>query len=188
MVKLKRLLGALLVLALGIPVVYAAQNIIQKDSGGAVWQDGRVKAPFNEVQVGGAIFVDITDINSPGNTFVVSPKSGYIKDIYLSVDAKSTGATTVVTFLTRPETGGDINAGTFRNISSGSSPGGGPSDFHIQQSVMGWASAIHFPTSRRALGGATQVFNFITQGSVLEINTDGAGSNTVPAHLTIIIE
>lgn len=188
MLKLQRLFGALLLLALGCSVAYAAQNIIQKPSGGAVWQDSRTKAPYNEVQVGGAIFVDMTDVNSPNDAFVVSPKSGWIKDIFMSIDAKSTGATTVITFFTRNETGGDPNAGTFTNISSGNSPAGGPSRFEVHQSLVGWASAIHFPTGRAMLGGATQVRNWITQGSTIDIRSDGAGSNTVPAHFVIIIE
>ena len=191
---IKRLLLAAFLVLTGVGAVLAKQDLIQKDRGGAVWRDYRTK-PFTDVPIGGAIFVGVSDISQGGTTFVVSPKSGFIRKIWMTIDSLSTMTTTFVTFYTRNETIGNPasagqvgpvynpNVGVFKPISAGSSILGGPSQIEIQTTNF-----LRLSTSVSFLGYISGNTNWITQGSVLAIGSDGQGSNTVPAHFTILIE
>ena len=197
---IKRLLLAAFLVLTGVGAVLAKQDLIQKDRGGAVWRDYRTK-PFTDVPIGGAIFVGVSDISQAGTTFVVSPKSGFIRKIWMTTDSLSTMTTTIISFLTRNETLGNPasagqsgvvynpNVGAFKPISDGSSVqpagslAGGPSQIQIQTT-----NALRIATSVSFFGYISGNTNWITQGSVLAINSDGQGSNTVPAHFVILIE
>lgn len=193
----KILLAVFLVLTAAFPVL-AKQDLIQKDRGSAAWKDCRTK-PCTEVPIGGAMFVGISDINQAATTFAVAHKSGFIRRIWLTTDGLSTITTTFVRFYTRNETrspnpepsGYSPNTGVFKPISSGSSIqpltlgtlAGGPSLIEIQTT-----NALRIATSVSFMGYISGNTNWITQGSVIAIESGGEGSNTVPAHVIIVIE
>lgn len=186
---MKRIIQALVVLCLTAGVAFASWNIQQRSDGSAVWVDQAGRT----VPVGDSgLTTYMADLSTQSTSYVVSQKSGYIRKIYLTAGAQSTMLTSTVTFLIAHGdfgiASGTTGSAIFRAVSSGSTPISqgniyGPSSIAVQTSgYAGWTSSVIFPSN---LKNRT---NWVTQGSVIAINTDGAGSSTVPGYFTIVIE
>jgi len=186
---MKRIIQALVVLCLTAGVAFAGWNIQQRPDGSAVWVDGS----GNTAPVGDSgLTTYMADLSTQSTAYVVTQKSGYIRKIYLTAGAQSTNLTSTVTFLIAHGdwsiASGTTGSAVFKAVSSGSTPISlgniyGPSSIQVQTTgYAGWTSSVIFPSN---LAGRT---NWVTAGSVIAINTDGAGSSTVPGTFTIVIE
>ena len=186
---MKRIIQALVVLCLTAGVAIANWNIQQRGDGSAVW----VNQSGDTVPVGDSgLTTYMADLSTQSTSYVVTQKSGYIRKIYLTAGAQSTMLTSNVTFLIAHGDFGIANNTTgyavFKPVSAGStsiSLGNiyGPSGIAVQTSgYAGWTSSVIFPNN---IVGRT---NWVTAGTTIAINTDGAGSSTVPGYFTIVIE
>ena len=177
----KGLLLAFLGIGLITSVAWAAQNLKQKDTGAAVFEDTRTIAPYNQAPAGDSgLTVHVTDFSDPMTTFVVSGKSGFIRKIFLVANGNSGPSTTTVNFYVENT---QANTNQFRLVSSGVATGYPFTTIQIKTSSFGgWVSSITFPPYIRSRS------NWVTQGSVIGVQSDGAGTSVVSGTVTIVIE
>ena len=169
---MKRLLVALLGLALSSLAAQARWEIQQKGTGAAVWKSGDgVEYPTGP----GMLLVELTSLATPGTTYVVTHKPGKVKKIY----AVASG--TFATGATAPALTFHVSAGTtslFKPISRG----------------LG-ASLSMVTTYAGAVGSVTpsDIDINVVQGGVIAIYSNGSGANPgtntlLRGFITIIIE
>lgn len=100
------------------------------------------------------------DISTAGQVYVVAPEAGNIREIYSVIDGAIGTANAV---LTSKIGGTAVTNGAITVAYSGSAAGDVDSCF---------------PTAA----------NYVTAGQAIEIETNGASTNTVPVTFTIVIE
>lgn len=107
-----------------------------------------------------AITAYMDDISTIGQVYVVAPYAGEIKEIWSVIDGALGTANAVLT----PKIGGTaVTGGAITVTQDGSAAG----DVDVS-----------YPTAA----------NSVTAGQAIEIETNGASTNTVPVHFTIVIE
>ena len=107
-----------------------------------------------------AITAYMDDISTSGQVYVVAPFAGEIREIWSTIDGAIGTANAVLT----PKIGGTaVTGGVITVTQSGSAAG----DVDVA-----------YPTAARS----------VTAGQAIEIETNGASTNTVPVHFTIVIE
>lgn len=104
--------------------------------------------------------VEIEDISTAGQSYVVCPTNGTVAEIYSVINGALDGANAVLT----PKIGGTaITGGAITVAYSGSAAGDVDSSF---------------PTA----------LNTVTAGQAIEIETDGGSTNTVKCFVTFLIK
>ena len=156
---------------------FAGWNIQQKDTGGTVWVDQNA----NSTPVGGGsvINIRISDISTAATEYVVSRRAGRIVALYGVSMSPGAGGNAVDNTITLWLEAAATN-GNFSQVSGAS----------ITLSALSDAGTDEADTTGigEVAGGGAGESDAVTQGQVIGINTNGSGTGTTPAMITIVIE
>lgn len=182
-----RFLALFLVGLLLATPAFAGWNIRQKDTGATTWIDEN----GDEVPVGGGSILNVrlSDISTAATEFIISRKSGKIVSVYAVSMSPGSGSTAVDNTIT-------VQLAALANRAAGGAVQS--TDYFTQVSGVSitLAAASHFGTwdaataniDEPASGSGDPGTDIVEAGQVIAINTDGAGTGTTPAMITIVVE
>ncbi len=171
-------------LLLGAPA-FAGWNLQQKDTGATVWtdQDG------NSVPAGGGSVINIrfSDLSTAATEYAVIRKAGQIVALYGVSMSPGSGGTAVDNTITlwlsalsgRLDNTAVVVTDYFKKVTGAEITLSALSHFGTYE----LDSSIDAPAE-----GGTDPSNDVKQGQIIAINTDGSGTGTTPAMITIVIE